>query len=216
LLKAKHDCFPAQEVADFKKDYFLTPDEIRVIKNMYRAIKHEAIRQNKKLLLLGRDTWLFYVLAVRDDFKDNTIFDPRVSRAVVKDNSTQKEIQVLYPPAEYLLFDTGFMGSIPRTIGYTPENVILGSSLRCIQDRFPQVFDMHKGSRYLMFRIEDFNSFWHSGTIKDEIGKIWQPLHRKVIIRNAEILTYLIYTDNTPKKPAKSKKQKGEFQCQSK
>lgn len=151
-------------VPELGKDYSrsFTPQEMAVIKNMWRSVKQEARRVNRPILLAGRDVWIFEVLARREGTP--TVFRPDISR-LAADYVTEDY-------SDYFLFDTGFMGSIPRALHC--KSYVMGSatytnagmqSIRrnqhvMLRTESKQVFPRMKGSRSLILKIERTPKYW--------------------------------------------------------
>lgn len=167
----------------------LKPENFNTLKLLYRSVRQESLRQHKMLLLLGRDTWVWYVLSQRDiAFRDNVIFDPRISTEVAE--SFKQELTNIYTPQEYFMFDTGFYGTIPKILGFKPGiNFKLGAAESSEMFRNHKVFS--KEFNILMYLIETLPKFWHKGVPKD--NKIWQELD-KFDFKTVANITERVYT----------------------
>lgn len=156
------------EVPTLSKDHHIfTPQEMSVIKNMWRSVKTEAKRLNKTILLAGRDVWIFEVLARREGTL--TVFRPDISRL------TSNHITEDY--AQHYLFDTGFMGSIPRALGCQAYTMGSSNSVRMAlrglrhatlhQHDTKQIFPRLKGARSLILKIERTPKYWKRAYYRD-------------------------------------------------
>lgn len=185
------------------KKFFL-PSEISVIKNMWRSVKREA--NGLPVLLAGRDVFIFEILARREHFP--TTFRPDISRLTVE--------HVTEDYSRYFLFDTGFIGSIPR--GLRSKHSLLVSSCRNVIVGIPmpptfrtsQVFPRLTGSRSLALHIEATPKYWRSGFYRDPKGHLYddkvdpksgigQEFSDPFEFRLAALLTIEIFTDSSPK-----------------
>lgn len=168
-------------VSSYFPKYF-TPEEMTRIKNAWKSVKRNAVAQDKTLLLLGRDVWVFEVLARRENFP--TRFIPQCSRLAV----SQIYIDEI---DKYLILDTGFMGSIPQTLGSS------NFSLLSHNGRTNQIFPNMKGSRSLALKIESAPKYWKTGFIRE--GFVGQDLSDLATFHKAAVFTQEIYTDSSPK-----------------
>ena len=183
-----------------------TPDEMTILKNIWRSVKAEA--RGRAILLPGRDVFLFEVLARREGYP--TIFIPEVSRLTASHFRDRQDLK------DCLLFDSGFSGSIPRAMEI--GSFALASGVN-------QVFRNMKGARSLVLKVEGLPKYWKRGFLKHEDGcedtRVWRsyseilkgkPLHTCHCIPTvaqelssheefaaAAQVTIQIYTDNSPK-----------------
>lgn len=145
---------------------FFSPQEMAIIKGMWRSVKTEAKRLRKPILLAGRDVFVFEILARREGTA--TVFRPDISRL------TAQHITEDY--SQHFLFDTGFMGSIPRMLKCSAFT--MGSSSYTSGGAFDyrhkskhamlrtdpkQVFPRMKGARSLILKIEGTPKYWRRG-----------------------------------------------------
>jgi hypothetical protein len=184
--------------------------EMSVIKNMWRSVRTEAKKQNKTILLAGRDVWIFEVLARRD--KTETVFRPDISRI------TAEHVKEDY--SKHFLFDTGFMGSIPQALrceAYTmgSSNAVttyckckfcknVGAHKPLITD-VRQVFPRMKGARSLSLKIERTPKYWRRGFVRNAATELYAPdwliyqqLSEHTEFEAAAKLTIEIYKDSSP------------------
>ncbi len=199
---------------DFNREplgYF-TQDEKTVIKNIWRATKKNA--KGKPILLAGRDVFIFEVLARREDYP--TTFIPECSRM------TAKYLAEKIPNVkDYFLFDTGFVGSIPRALGIEDFTLLSFSrpflsyqeigneeKIREYDNRNvrKQIFPRMSFSRGLALKIEVTPKYWESGRINHgfdvddkPVDVILQPFSNEHEFINAARLTIEIYKDSSPK-----------------
>ena len=197
-----------------KTERFFSPEEMSVIKNMWRSVCHEAER--RPILLAGRDVWIFEVLARRAGTP--TVFRPDISRLTVA--------HVREDYSQHFIFDTGFMGTIPKLLRAT-EYTMASSYGRTIPGqllftRANQVFPRLRGARSLALKIEGTPKYWQRGFIQHttecKAGKhanaydsylyrvggcgcneIRQDLSPIEVVERAAKLTIEIYTDNSPR-----------------
>lgn len=165
---------------------YFSADEMRKIKSAWKAFKRVSERENKYLLLLGRDVWIFKVLAERENFK-HFYFSPCVSR------QTAPAYKGQFNQNKYILVDTGFVGSIGRAVGV--DFALLSFAIPDKTYNSKQIFPYMKGSRELALKIENTPKYWESARIVE--GRIVQPLNETEHSR-AFRLTSEIWKDSTP------------------
>jgi hypothetical protein len=159
-----------------------TPTEMRRIKSVWSSVKRQS--KGKQLVLGGRDTFIFEVLARRENFP--TLYLPKLSRVTVG------HIQI--PDKENsILFDTGFAGSIPKKLGM--KHLLLSHD---IGDPAIQIFPGLKMSRELAYKIEYSPKYWESA--RTVYGKVLQQISSLPEFIRAFRLTVEIYKDSTPMK----------------
>lgn len=189
---------------------YFKSEEMTVIKNAWRATKKAA--GDKPILLAGRDVFIFEILARRENYP--TRFIPECSRM------TASHLAKTIPDVkDYFLFDTGFVGSIPRALGIDNFSLLSWSRpLNIWDDSFnaiesKQIFPRMTMSRSLALKIEVTPKYWESGRIGTNIAliqadpdaqiplrdKIIQPFSSPVEFVNAARLTIEIYKDSSPK-----------------
>ncbi len=195
--------FSELPVSEENPGYF-TQDEKTVIKNIWRATKKNA--KGKPILLAGRDVFIFEVLARREDYP--TTFIPECSRM------TARVLAEKIPNVkDYFLFDTGFVGSIPRALGIEDFTLLSFSrpfitygDLRNEQklreyeagNVRKQIFPRMSFSRGLALKIEVTPKYWESGRIGND-GEVLQPFSNSIEFEKAAQLTIEIYKDSSPK-----------------
>lgn len=159
---------------------FLTEDEMRRVKSIWKSVKIEA--RGRTILLPGRDVWIFEVLARREGYP--TWFIPQCSRMALPG--------IEIPDIDkYFLMDTGFMGSIPAGLGTTDFKLISFTTKQSLVQVFPSM----KGSRSLALKIESLPKYWKSGFLRE--GFVGQELSSFEDFGKAAILTQEIYCDST-------------------
>lgn len=156
---------------------FLSPVQMTRIKNTWRALKRQA--DGRTILLPGRDVWIFEVLARREGYP--TKFIPQCSRLAVHN---------IVIDEQYLILDTGFMGSIPRALNQH-EFFMISSHLKEHQN-FPSM----AGSRSLALQIEYLPKYWKTGYARE--GLVGQELSDPPEFMKAAVLTQQVYTDSSP------------------
>jgi hypothetical protein len=154
-----------------------SPNELTVIKNIWRAAKSNA--GSRQILLTGRDTWIFEILARRENFP--TIFRPEISRAVAR-YCDRKEFRDCY------LFDTGFLGSIPKRLDINHFNLASGKN---------QIFPKLKSCRSLILKIENLPKYWQTGRVFQ--GRIVQEKSEKEEFAKAAGITIAVYRNSAPR-----------------
>ena len=157
-------------------------EDMTLIKNAWRSVKSQA--SGRPILLAGRDVFIFEVLARREGYP--TLFLPQCSRVTAR-------VVKIPNKKQYLLFDTGFMGSIPRALEISSYKMISSA----LNQEATQVFPKRKGSRNLALRIEKTPKYWKTGRLEN--GQIVQELSSKDEFRQAAELTIAVYKDSSPK-----------------
>ena len=185
---------------------YFSPEELTVIKNTWRSVKREA--NGRPILLPGRDVFIWEILARRENYP--TLFMPEVSRMTVR--------HIKIPNLEdYLLFDTGFRGSIPLGLGIDKPGFKLmsysnnGGGMWMNEDKTTQVFPRLTFSRGLVLKIETTPKYWQSGRMAHEAGiyvalgrqdpnaKVVQPMANPVEFALAARLTIEVYKNSAPR-----------------
>ena len=186
---------------------FFTDHELSVMKNMWRSVKRAAA--GRRILLAGRDVWVFEVLARRENFP--TIFRPDISRATA--NRVAEDYSQLF------IFDTGFVGSIPRALNSQHYLMASASTQSDIDGTVRQVFPHLKGARSLALKIESTPKYWKHGYIQHSADcareaasscswmvqcscgsqTIMQPTTGEMEFATAAQVTIEIYTNNAPR-----------------
>lgn len=173
---------------------YFDPAELTVIKNVWRSVKKNA--KGKQILLPGRDVFIFEVLARRENYP--TIFWPECSRQTVEEMA--EEIDHHFTRNVYL-FDTGFVGSIPRALN-TKKFGLLSYNDRS-KTVGTQIFPHLSLSRGLALRIESTPKYWESGRVVPHgfppSGEIHQDFSPRPTFVQAARLTIEIYTNSSPR-----------------
>jgi len=163
-----------------KPNQVFSNNELTVIKNIWRAAKRNSY--GKRMLLAGRDTWVFEVLARREN--SPTLFRPEISKEVAINLSETEKSKL----REYYLFDTGFVGTVPKALGIEHFNLASGAN---------QVFKNMKAARSLMYKIEDLPKYWTRGEYDD--GNIIQTKSLKEEFAKAAAITLAVYKNSAPR-----------------
>lgn len=172
------------EFIKIEPSYF-EPNEMAMLKNIWRSVK--IVAKNQPLLLPGRDVFIFEILARRENYP--TLFMPEISRAVVRDFKTNL--------SNYFIFDTGFIGSIPRALNVDSFKLLSYTHNRQSKEHGKQLYPNMGGSRGFALKIEKTPKYWQTAHI-DTDGKIRQDWNSWEEFCKALILTIQIYTDSTP------------------
>jgi hypothetical protein len=171
----------------------LTPEQMTVVKNAWRAAKSRS--EGKTLLLMGRDVWIFEVLARREGYP--TIFDPSCSRQTCYHEKFKK-----FDSKRHILLDTGFAGSIATALKV--KCLLLSAD---IHPGSPvaksQIFPLLTGSRSLALFLENLPKYWESAQIVN--GEIQQKYSHVKEFRLAAQLTQDVYKDSSPRFVARRK-----------
>lgn len=165
----------------FSYSYF-TAQEKTVIKNCWKSVKKEA--RGRKILLAGRDVFIFEILARRENYP--TIFIPQCSRQTVRDIHFPEEMDLF-------LFDTGFVGSIPNALGISTFKLMSYAQMNSVEK---QVFPRLTRSRGLALKIESTPKYWSSARMQD--GAVFQEFSDNSEFLRAAYLTSEIYKDSSP------------------
>ena len=96
-----------------------------IVKNSVKDLRRRLGRGNK-VLLLGRDVWLWEVLCKK--YGVRTLFDPQISRAVAKEIQQTSKLKEYDIQDGDILFDTGFAGSIYLAL----RRAIPDKDLKCV------------------------------------------------------------------------------------
>jgi hypothetical protein len=120
-------------------------------------------RGNKMILLPGRDTNTFAVLARKHRIQ--AWYEPVISRAVIRDEALIKSVFGPYRQ-KFVMLDTGYQGSIHRNmvvaLDQSIPNFMLSSSKIGEQD---QVFKHFKSARNFCLALEYLPKFFKTGRI---------------------------------------------------
>lgn len=175
---------------------YLERTHLMILKENWTQAKRIAAARHKKILLGGRDTFYLYILACREKY-ENVVFDPRLSRNMMYSAYYKRAFKDLYPRSSHLLVDTGFWGSIPKALGYRPQDYILISASQPAQNViYRKTISLRDEEiRQGVLQIEQFPSFWEPMLPSDII----QPLSSTEEFSNAYWLTILLYKDSTPR-----------------
>jgi hypothetical protein len=169
-------------VTEYAPVYF-TPQELSVIKNIWRSVKKAA--QDRVVLLPGRDVYVFEILARRENYP--TIFLPSCSR------QTAGRLKCELFQDMYLL-DTGFAGSIPRALEITSYGLVSYG----LRNDDIQVFRHLSMSRGLALKIEKTPKYWKTGRIGYD-GEVVQEFSERGEFVEAAILTMQVYKNSAPR-----------------
>lgn len=165
---------------------YFQKDEMSVIKNAWRSIKDSYKKSGCEVLVLpGRDVYIFEILARRENTP--TLFIPECSRMTV---------QYIKVPKNSFVVDTGFIGTIPRTLKVQDFKLLSYRDNIGEVDKTTQIFPYMSGSRHLALKIETTPKYWKSGRILD--GKVYQGLSDYDEFEKAAALTISIYKDSSP------------------
>ena len=210
-LKQHLEEFVEPRLAKFKEEYdkelidyafkstskpYFTSEEMTLIKNAWRSVKRQA--QGRTILLAGRDVFVFEVLARREGIP--TRFMPECSRASVRSIKLSEEEKETFH-----LFDTGFMGSIPKALeighfsllSFHENNYLTKFNPRESLTNAIQVFPRLSGSRGLALKIERTPKYWRTAHVVD--GQIVQEYSEWAEFIRAAQLTMEVYKDSSPK-----------------
>jgi len=160
---------------------YFSRQQMSVIKNAWRSVK--AAAGKRPIVLPGRDVFLFEILARREGRP--TIFIPECSRLTAEHMAPMKDA---------FIFDTGFLGSIPRALECF--NFALLSSY--IRDSRIQVFPKLTMARSLALHIENMPKYWRRGYLNKE-GKISQDFSDLEEFERAANVTIDVYKDSSPR-----------------
>jgi len=178
----------------FPAPYF-TPAEMTAIKEVWRATLCAA--RGRRIILAGRDVWLFEVLARRSGSK--TVFLPALSRNTVGHSSWRSLIK-----RDDFLFDTGFSGTIPQKLQLHNKAWRLLSANSRSQYILPNLLN----NRDLALKIERTPKYWRSACLRNKysdgynkpaIQIIQQDLSDLGEFLNAAQLTQQLYLDSSPR-----------------
>lgn len=155
---------------------FFRPEEMTLLKNVWRSAKAIAKEKGLGMLLTGRDMWAFHVLACREGYAH--VYRPEIGR------STKQYVREDY--RKFFCLDSGFSGSIPRhfqceawmllhnisangfTVVHTCGRRLANASpffkeLAPIQNDLHQVFPRCRRVRDLCTLLEQHPKYWFSG-----------------------------------------------------
>jgi len=164
-----------------KPNQVFSNNELTAIKNIWRAAKRNS--KGKRILLAGRDVWIFEVLARRENFP--TLFHPEISREVAINLSKTEKSKL----REYYLFDTGFVGTVPKALGIEHFNLASGAN---------QVFRNMKAAKSLASKIEELPKYWNRGVIFID-GNIIQTKSPEEEFAKAAAITLAVYKNSAPR-----------------
>lgn len=185
----------AEAAKDFPAPYFSAP-EMTAIKAVWRSAKLAA--HGRRIILAGRDVWIFEVLARREGA--NTLFLPALSRSTVNSCYWNKLLT-----KQDFLFDTGFSGTIPKKLSMHVGAWKLLSANSTTQQLLPRLLE----NRDLAIKIERTPKYWYSARLNefDSKGR-WIPpsegipsnsITDKLEFSNAALLTRQIWHDSSPR-----------------
>lgn len=207
-LGEENDPVFLQSVKNYRENpdkKFFSNEELSVIKSIWRVVKREAA--GKTLILPGRDVFIFEILARRENYP--TVFFPKISRLTVGRFVLPKDSN------KYFIFDTGFIGTIPRKLGVTHFKLLSYSNSENKFESNPekriQVFPRLSWSRGLALKIESTPKYWKTArkevtwekaeclSEKKYIIKIRQDFSSPEEFARAAKLTIEIYTNSAPR-----------------
>lgn len=174
-----------------------TKEEMAVIKNIWRSAKQAA--KGKMLVLPGRDVFIFEILARRENYP--TYFLPACSRGSVRYFKDKL-------PENAFIFDTGFMGSIPRALEVDNFKLVSFADRHSQKQVFPHL----TLSRSLALKIEATPKYWQTGRMVSKVDltearpfhsnpedwELRQDFSHEDEFMRAAILTTQIYKDSSP------------------
>lgn len=166
-----------ESIPNIGLSYFSSPEKT-IIKNVWRSVKKEAM--GRVIILPGRDTYIFEILARRENYP--TLFIPQCSI------DTVSHITI---PLNSFLFDTGFRGTIPKTLNCKYFKLMAHTNCGVYQ-----VFPHLNITRELVTKIENSPKYWERAIIKN--GEIIQEINNKDKFKAAFQLTLEIYKDSSP------------------
>lgn len=174
---------------------YFSPEEMSLIKSVWRTVKRQAEESGKPLYLLGRDVWVFEVLARREHYP--TCFNPQVSRATCHN----------FDFSDCFIFDTGFIGTIPNRTGCTTYSLLSSDrnpnkwqrkSLRPKDLGSRQTLGYFNSARGLALKIEATPKYWRSAIL----GLGYKPQQGfadpKEMVQ-ALLLTEEVFRDSSPR-----------------
>jgi hypothetical protein len=144
-----------------------------------------SIKTGKKVVLTGRDMWLWEVLAHK--YGIPVVYDPRVSRDVAKDHEAFVNAVIEWGVPDLnrtILLDTGFSGTIwqhlCKATGDKPVSLMMSAEgnkpgtklLKTNGQQFPTLMC----ARDIAYKIEDTPKYWLSGTTERKIGPQGKPI----------------------------------------
>ena len=184
---------PDTEGSELRKMY-LSSVEMTLIKNIWRSLKKRAREEKKIIVLPGRDVFIFEILARREGIP--TIFMPECSRQTVQ------EVKLPINPTKAIILDTGFLGTIPNTLGVKSFGMVSHHDRSASNPN--QIFPLLTFSRNLALKIEKTPKYWKSGKIEyknyvNPTKRVVQVLSDKAEFHKAALLTIEIYKDSSPK-----------------
>ena len=151
-----------------------------------------------KLMLGGRDVWALVVLAARQEIP--YLFIPELSRYVAKDPVVKDFLVAKGFTGEELFVDTGFMGSIPRSLEQhfeRPFKFRLMSQNHTASggdhaDRKPQqLFPCRRVARDEALETEYLAKYWKSGSVGP--NGIFQYFGDRPQIQRAALMTSMLW-----------------------
>jgi len=184
------------DVYDLKASSYFKSEEVTIIKNAWRSVKRQAKEQNcDTILLAGRDVFIFEILARREDYP--TCFLPECSRRTVS------QIELLTNKEKIFLFDTGYVGSIPKALAIKKFSLLSSSSnfisfKSVFNNTSNQVFPMLTNSRGLALKIENTPKYWRGGFLGKN-NEVCQEYSDFAEFLSAAQLTIEIYTNSSPR-----------------
>jgi len=170
--------------------------------SLRRIVEKDPLR---RLVLTGRDVWLWEVMARKKNVP--TIFDPRVSRKVASNIQFDALVKTWHIDSSTIIFDTGFAGSIYDAICRSASkvqnkdikgiNLMLSTNCKDADGTSQQLYPNHKNARAKALAIEYLPKYQKSGTVKD--GQIVQYLADLDEFVKAAALTIWFWHHESPK-----------------
>jgi len=147
-----------------------------MVKNSFKALRRILKKPGRRLILPGRDVWLWSVMCHKMGI--DHVFDARISRGVARDHKVlAKIIQPWHLNQNTIIFDTGFAGSIYNHIcaasRKTPINLMLSTHRLAPNGKSEQLFPNHKGARAKALAIEYLPKYQKTGTIRGDKPVQW-------------------------------------------
>lgn len=136
------------------------------VKNSIKDLKNRLPYRNK-VLFLGRDVWLWYVLGQKMGLR--CVYSPVVSRYVSSNKIAMKKIlEKLEIKNGDILFDTGFAGTIHRNATEAVPEVMLENLMLSTDKKDFQQFRNNGLSRNRALFIEYSPKYFRTGTLENK------------------------------------------------
>lgn len=165
-----------------------------MIKNSVRDLR-KRLPQGCKVILLGRDVWLWAVLCEKMNVPYS--YSPSVSRNVVYSEEALRQVMRHIPLADGdILFDTGFAGTIHKYVSQYHSNIRLENVMFSAANKEFQQFRNYGLARNRALVIEYLPKYYNSARIWD--GKVVQELASFREFLKASVLTILFWYHESP------------------